>query len=107
MATAVAARTGSASLRSAAALGRQRPAATPWQLGRRVAAHSTAVSSEYGGWTAWGPPPPAVFAIGLNYKKHAAETGLPEPAFPVVFMKPSSSIIGDGDAIEIPSACSP
>jgi hypothetical protein len=31
---------------------------------------------------------------------------LPEPKFPVVFLKPSSSIIGDGDAIEIPAACS-
>jgi 2-keto-4-pentenoate hydratase/2-oxohepta-3-ene-1,7-dioic acid hydratase in catechol pathway len=38
----------------------------------------------YPGWTPWGPPPPAVFCIGLNYKRHAAETGLPEPRYPVV-----------------------
>ena len=29
----------------------------------------------YHGWTFFGPPPPAVYCIGLNYKRHAAETG--------------------------------
>lgn len=24
-------------------------------------------------------PPPAIYCIGLNYKKHAAETNMPEP----------------------------
>lgn len=84
---------------------RVRPPTAP-SVQIRNAEHSTGVAGQYSGWTAWGPPPPAVFAIGLNYKKHALETGLPEPQFPVVFLKPSSSIIGDGEAIEIPSACS-
>ena len=61
----------------------------------------------YHGWTFFGPPPPAIYCIGLNYKRHAAETGLPEPRFPVVFMKPTTTIIEDGQAIEIPSACAP
>eukprot|EP00443_Scrippsiella_acuminata_P018299 CAMPEP_0115238614 /NCGR_PEP_ID=MMETSP0270-20121206/36972_1 /TAXON_ID=71861 /ORGANISM="Scrippsiella trochoidea, Strain CCMP3099" /LENGTH=255 /DNA_ID=CAMNT_0002653543 /DNA_START=53 /DNA_END=820 /DNA_ORIENTATION=+ len=52
-------------------------------------------------------PPPAVYCIGLNYKKHAAETGKPEPRFPIFFFKPPTTIIGPGDAIEIPAVCKP
>jgi 2-keto-4-pentenoate hydratase/2-oxohepta-3-ene-1,7-dioic acid hydratase in catechol pathway len=44
-----------------------------------------------------GPPVPTprqVFAIGLNYKDHAAEAGLPEPESPMVFTKFPSCIVG-------------
>lgn len=40
--------------------------------------------------------------IGLNYSDHAAESGLPMPAEPVVFMKATSSICGPNDPIVIP-----
>jgi 2-keto-4-pentenoate hydratase/2-oxohepta-3-ene-1,7-dioic acid hydratase in catechol pathway len=40
--------------------------------------------------------------IGLNYKDHAAESNLPEPAEPVVFSKWTSAMVGPNDAIEIP-----
>jgi 2-keto-4-pentenoate hydratase/2-oxohepta-3-ene-1,7-dioic acid hydratase in catechol pathway len=46
--------------------------------------------------------PPSIFCIGLNYKLHAAECGLPEPLAPVVFMKNTSSVCGDGDMIVVP-----
>ncbi len=46
--------------------------------------------------------PTAVFAIGLNYRDHAAETGAPIPEFPVVFMKNIRSVIGPGEAIKLP-----
>jgi len=49
------------------------------------------------------PIPPAVFCIGLNYKKHAAETGLPEPRFPVVFMKNPASVTGPEENIVVPT----
>jgi 2-keto-4-pentenoate hydratase/2-oxohepta-3-ene-1,7-dioic acid hydratase in catechol pathway len=40
--------------------------------------------------------------IGLNYSDHAAETGNPAPAEPVVFMKATSAIIGPNDDVVIP-----
>ena len=41
-------------------------------------------------------------AIGLNYADHAAESGLPIPAEPVVFMKATSCIQGANDAVMLP-----
>jgi 2-keto-4-pentenoate hydratase/2-oxohepta-3-ene-1,7-dioic acid hydratase in catechol pathway len=40
--------------------------------------------------------------IGLNYSEHAAESGLPEPTEPIVFMKATSSICGPYDDLVIP-----
>ena len=40
--------------------------------------------------------------IGLNYADHAAESGNPIPAEPVVFMKTTSSLIGCNDAVVLP-----
>ncbi len=40
------------------------------------------------------PRPPQVFAIGLNYRAHAAESGFDLPAEPVVFTKYLSSLTG-------------
>ena len=41
-------------------------------------------------------------AIGLNYADHAAESGLPIPPEPVVFMKATSCIQGPNDPIMLP-----
>lgn len=46
--------------------------------------------------------PSKVVAIGLNYKDHAAEMNKPLPSEPLMFMKPSTAVIGPGDAIRIP-----
>jgi 2-keto-4-pentenoate hydratase/2-oxohepta-3-ene-1,7-dioic acid hydratase in catechol pathway len=46
--------------------------------------------------------PTKVVAIGLNYKSHAAEIGLPIPAEPAMFIKPSTSIVGPGDPVVYP-----
>ena len=40
--------------------------------------------------------------IGLNYRDHAAEAGLPVPAEPIVFMKATSCLSGPADPIELP-----
>lgn len=40
------------------------------------------------------PRPRAVFAIGLNYRDHAAEAGLPVPKEPLVFTKFPSCLVG-------------
>jgi 2-keto-4-pentenoate hydratase/2-oxohepta-3-ene-1,7-dioic acid hydratase in catechol pathway len=47
--------------------------------------------------------PPRIFAIGLNYREHATESGLTLPDYPVVFFKLQTGIIGPGDAIVLPS----
>jgi 2-keto-4-pentenoate hydratase/2-oxohepta-3-ene-1,7-dioic acid hydratase in catechol pathway len=50
------------------------------------------------------PRPRAIFGIGLNYAKHAAETGKEPPEQPMVFMKlPTSSVPGNG-TVEVPAA---
>src|SRR5271154_1037976 len=50
------------------------------------------------------PRPPQVFAIGLNYRAHAAEAGLDLPeGDPVVFAKFVSSITGPAATVELPS----
>ena len=43
--------------------------------------------------------------IGLNYRDHAEEFGLPIPESPVVFMKPSTALVGQGDDIVYPDMC--
>ena len=40
--------------------------------------------------------------IGLNYADHAAESGLPVPAEPVIFMKTTSAVVGCNDAVVLP-----
>lgn len=46
--------------------------------------------------------PSKIVAIGLNYRDHAEEVGMPLPEEPLLFLKPSSSVIGPGDTIIIP-----
>ena len=43
--------------------------------------------------------PPAVFGIGLNYHKHAQETGMEPPTYPVLFMKNPAAVTNPGDPI--------
>jgi 2-keto-4-pentenoate hydratase/2-oxohepta-3-ene-1,7-dioic acid hydratase in catechol pathway len=40
--------------------------------------------------------------IGLNYSDHAAESGMPEPSEPILFMKATSAIIGPNDDVYLP-----
>jgi 2,4-diketo-3-deoxy-L-fuconate hydrolase len=40
--------------------------------------------------------------VGLNYADHAAESGLPVPAEPVLFMKTTSALIGCNDPVVLP-----
>ena len=42
--------------------------------------------------------------IGLNYADHAAESGMPIPKEPIIFMKATSAIIGPNDNVVIPKA---
>ncbi len=46
--------------------------------------------------------PGKIVAIGLNYRDHAAERGNKVPTEPLIFLKPSTCVIGPGDAIIYP-----
>jgi len=46
--------------------------------------------------------PTKVVAIGRNYLAHARETGSEPPAEPLIFLKPSTAVVGPGDAIVRP-----
>ena len=46
--------------------------------------------------------PTKVVAVGLNYRDHAEEVGMALPEEPLLFMKPSSSIIGPNEQIVLP-----
>ena len=45
---------------------------------------------------------PNFFCIGLNYAKHAAETGAQPPKEPIIFSKASSALSGPNDPVIIP-----
>jgi 2-keto-4-pentenoate hydratase/2-oxohepta-3-ene-1,7-dioic acid hydratase in catechol pathway len=45
---------------------------------------------------------PKFLGIGLNYRDHAEETGMPIPEAPIVFAKATSCIAGPNDPILIP-----
>ncbi|NLO74390.1 MAG: fumarylacetoacetate hydrolase family protein [candidate division WS1 bacterium] len=47
--------------------------------------------------------PPDVFAIGLNYKSHAAESAMELPKAPVIFLKAASSVTGPEEPVVLPA----
>ena len=49
--------------------------------------------------------PSKVIGIGLNYKSHAEEVKMPLPEEPVIFLKPSTAVIGPNEAIMLPNFC--
>ncbi|TMU51057.1 fumarylacetoacetate hydrolase family protein [Flagellimonas algicola] len=52
-----------------------------------------------------GPPlvrPSKIICVGLNYAKHAAESGMDIPEEPLLFFKATSSIVGPNDDVVIP-----
>jgi 2-keto-4-pentenoate hydratase/2-oxohepta-3-ene-1,7-dioic acid hydratase in catechol pathway len=46
--------------------------------------------------------PSKIVCVGLNYAKHAAESGMDVPKEPVLFFKATSALVGPNDAIIIP-----
>ncbi|MGC4946633.1 fumarylacetoacetate hydrolase family protein [Streptomyces sp. DT224] len=52
-----------------------------------------------------GPPltrPTAVVCVGMNYARHAAESGAEPPTEPVVFLKHPNTVVGPDDPVTIP-----
>lgn len=52
------------------------------------------------------PPctPSKIVALGLNYRSHSEEVKIPVPAEPLIFLKPSTSVIGPEDNIVYPES---
>ncbi len=48
--------------------------------------------------------PSKVVALGRNYRDHAAELGNSVPTTPMIFLKPSTSVIGPGVPIRLPAS---
>jgi 2-keto-4-pentenoate hydratase/2-oxohepta-3-ene-1,7-dioic acid hydratase in catechol pathway len=46
--------------------------------------------------------PSKIVALGLNYRRHAEETKMPLPSVPLIFLKPSTAVIGTDDKIVLP-----
>ena len=46
--------------------------------------------------------PSKILCVGRNYVEHAKELGNVVPKIPLIFMKPSSAVIGPGEAIVLP-----
>jgi acylpyruvate hydrolase len=44
-----------------------------------------------------------IVCLARNYAEHARELGNETPAAPVLFMKPATSVIGDGETVRIPA----
>lgn len=49
------------------------------------------------------PAPSKIVCVGRNFAAHARELGNEVPAEPLIFLKPPSSIIGDGATIVLPT----
>lgn len=47
--------------------------------------------------------PSKIVCVGKNYAKHAAEMGGDVPAEPLIFLKPPSSLLAEGQAIVVPA----
>jgi len=48
------------------------------------------------------PRPSKIVCIGLNFRDHAAESGMPLPAEPVIFFKSTTALAGPNDDVVIP-----
>jgi 2-keto-4-pentenoate hydratase/2-oxohepta-3-ene-1,7-dioic acid hydratase in catechol pathway len=46
--------------------------------------------------------PPNILCLGLNYRKHADESGMPYPEAPLLFIKANTALCGPGDPIILP-----
>jgi 2-keto-4-pentenoate hydratase/2-oxohepta-3-ene-1,7-dioic acid hydratase in catechol pathway len=50
--------------------------------------------------------PQKIIAIGLNYRKHAEEAGMPIPEYPIAFNKFNNALAGHGETVTIPAVTS-
>ena len=68
------------------------PSGAPWLLDEMGVRYGPAV-----------PDPGKIICVGLNYRRHAAETNSPVPETPVLFSKFNNTICGSGDSVPLPT----
>ncbi len=76
----------------------------PERLAHWLTAHAH-TCPEIGSGERFGPcikRPSKIVCVGLNYAKHAAETGAPTPAEPILFFKATTALGGPNDNVVIP-----
>lgn len=74
---------------------------------REWLAESASTAPRVGSTVRLGPPirrPSKIVCIGLNYRDHAAESGMEIPKEPVIFFKATTALCGPNDALVIPRA---
>src|SRR5690606_36343658 len=49
------------------------------------------------------PNPGKIICVGLNYRKHAAESGMDEPAYPLLFSKFNNTIASHKESVPLES----
>jgi len=49
------------------------------------------------------PPAARVLCVGLNYRLHADEAGLPIPVYPAIFGRWTASLVSSGTAVPVPA----
>ena len=82
-----------------------------WSAFREWAANPAHTAHHHGAWVFVDeadlgpvvPQPGQVFAVGLNYRAHALESGLPLPEVPLVFTKFASSVTGPRGVLDLPT----
>lgn len=77
-----------------------------WRLveGDIFGAYTEGATIAHEGLTFLAPVEPSkIVCVGLNYKDHAIEQGKPLPPEPLLFIKPSTSVIGPGATIAVPT----
>lgn len=71
---------------------------------RRVISRARPIPLEHVRLLAPVPHPPEFLGIGLNYRDHCNEIGIPLPSVPTVFNKQTSCIAGPHDEVVLPTA---
>jgi 2-keto-4-pentenoate hydratase/2-oxohepta-3-ene-1,7-dioic acid hydratase in catechol pathway len=82
-------------------------ALSPDSLGRISAAVAAGGLPVLASDTRVGPPLARIgkiVCVGLNYREHAAEAGLPIPDEPILFMKAPDTVVGPHDDVRVPRA---
>ncbi|MDF1512702.1 MAG: fumarylacetoacetate hydrolase family protein [Anaerolineae bacterium] len=69
------------------------PAGSPWMLDENKLGLGPCVTN-----------PEKILCVGLNYRRHAAESGAQVPEVPVFFSKFNNALTGSGDVIRLPAA---
>jgi 2-keto-4-pentenoate hydratase/2-oxohepta-3-ene-1,7-dioic acid hydratase in catechol pathway len=68
---------------------------------QRAAAQSQPVDHAVAGVCV--PVPGKIICVGLNYRRHALETGSAVPATPVIFGKFNNTLVASGQVVQLPS----